>query len=427
MVNTKDVAGEKRNDFILKGQSRILKKIIEDTDVNEILDDIIHLLEELEPEMKSSILFLDESGQFLTHGVAPSLPQDYVKAIDGTQIGPDVGSCGTAAFTGKLTIVEDIANDERWEKYAAFALPFNLRACWSMPIKAQNGKILGTFAMYYDQVRKPNIEELELLDFSVDLSRLAIEKSKTQEAKRNYEEMIIDQNDELIKINKELDSFVYKASHDLRAPLSSVLGLINLANKSCAPDSELCMLLGHMQKSVIRLDDYVKELIDHSRNLRVEKEMVVIDFDVMIRKTIEDLAYIEEAMRIEWQITIEARKVFRSDKTRLNIIINNLIANAIRYSANDGKPFVRIHVVTDEDRAVLTIADNGIGIEGENLSKIFNMFYRASETTPGSGLGLYIVKETVEKLVGSIEVTSAPGKGTTFVVIVPNHKSEITE
>jgi signal transduction histidine kinase len=417
----KEIFKDQRNEAILVGQTKILKKIIDDADMNEILVDIINLMEQLEPEMKSSILFLDESGKFLTHAIAPSLPPEYIEAIDGEPIGPDAGSCGTAAYTGRLTIVEDITTDLRWEKYAAYALRSNLRACWSMPIHGQDGKVLGTFAMYYERVRRPTSEELELLDFMVNLAKLTIEKKRSQEAKNHYEKMIVEQNEELVKINKELDSFVYKASHDLRAPLSSILGLINLANKSVSSDSELSTLLNHMQKSVSRLDDYVKELIDHSRNLRIEKELVNIDFKEIVMKAIDDLAYMEEARDIKWNIHVEDQVTFRSDKTRLMIIVNNLTANAIRYSAKNGSAFVNISVFTDEQKATLVIEDNGIGIESDNLSKIFNMFYRASEATPGSGLGLYIVKETIDTLEGTIEVSSTPGKGTTFTVTIPNN------
>jgi signal transduction histidine kinase len=418
----KEVSRSLRNEAIFKGQSGILKKIIEDADMKDILGDLIKLIEALEPEMKSSILFLDDSGKHLSHAIAPSLPQAYVKAIDGRAIGPEEGSCGTAAYTGKLTIVEDIASDFRWVKYAQYALPHNLRACWSMPIQTIEGRVLGTFAMYYGEVRRPTAEQLELLDFSVNLARITIEKKTSQDAKRLYETMIVRQNKELLKTNKELDSFVYKASHDLRAPLSSILGLINLAKKSRDLDPELNTLLAHMEKSVARLDDYVKELIDHSRNLRMEQETVALDFEELIRKAIDDLAYMEEARNIEWRVDVDTRETYRSDKTRLTIIINNLIANAIRYSTSTTKAIVSIDVRPDGDDIVLTIEDNGIGIESKNLLRIFDMFYRASETTPGSGLGLYIVKETVETLNGTIDVKSTPGEGTTFIVKVPNRK-----
>jgi signal transduction histidine kinase len=155
----------------------------------------------------------------------------------------------------------------------------------------------------------------------------------------------------------------------------------------------------------------------------MEKETVVINFEELIKKAIEDLAYIEEARNINWEINVDTSETYSSDKTRLTIIINNLIANAIRYSMNNKKATVKINVFSEGNDIVLTIEDNGIGIESKNLSKIFNMFYRASENTPGSGLGLYIVKETVETLGGSIEVSSIYGKGTKFSVVVKNHRA----
>jgi signal transduction histidine kinase len=149
---------------------------------------------------------------------------------------------------------------------------------------------------------------------------------------------------------------------------------------------------------------------------------MVIDFNEIIHKSIDDLAYMEAANNIHWEIQTESGYPFRSDKARLMIILNNLIANAIRYSMNSKNACVKISVNTDEEKAMLTIEDNGIGIQKENLSRIFDMFYRASEATPGSGLGLYIVKETLENLNGSIDVESSPGVGTKFTVMIPNQK-----
>jgi GAF domain-containing protein len=115
-------------------------------------------------ELLTSILLLDESGRRLSHGAAPNLPQSYCDAIDGTEIGPEAGSCGTAAFVGHSIYVTDIATDPLWAKYRHLALPHGLRACWSTPIFDEAGKLLGTFAVYYRTPRAPRADELEAID-----------------------------------------------------------------------------------------------------------------------------------------------------------------------------------------------------------------------------------------------------------------------
>ena len=114
-------------------------------------------------ELLTSILLLDESGQHLSHGAAPDLPRSYCEAIDGQEIGPEAGSCGTAAFVGHSIYVTDIASDPLWTNFRHLALPHGLRACWSTPIFDEAGKLLGTFAIYYRTPRAPRPEELEAI------------------------------------------------------------------------------------------------------------------------------------------------------------------------------------------------------------------------------------------------------------------------
>src|SRR3569833_3516348 len=129
--------------------------------LRRMLDALVTLIEHQSPSMRCSILLLDTDGVTLRHGAAPRLPQHYCDAIDGLRIGPTVGSCGTAAFHRRTTLVSDIAPDELWKDFRGLALPIGLRACWSAPVVASNGDCLGTFAMYYDEPRTPSPAELD--------------------------------------------------------------------------------------------------------------------------------------------------------------------------------------------------------------------------------------------------------------------------
>ncbi|MBD0257137.1 MAG: HAMP domain-containing histidine kinase, partial [Cytophagales bacterium] len=228
------------------------------------------------------------------------------------------------------------------------------------------------------------------------------------------------QNEELKKINEELDRFVYSAGHDLRAPLMSVLGLINIAqlDESSAKKDEYMEL---MRRSIHKLDEFIKDIIHFSRNARTPLTPEAIDLAGLLHEVVENLHYMKGAHAIRTELHVTQDLPFFSDPKRLTVVLNNLLANAFRYS-DPYKPqsFVHVSVTVDTQGAAIRIEDNGIGIDREHLDKIFLMFYRATESRSGSGLGLYIVKETIETLQGQIKVQSRIGEGTVFSIHLPN-------
>jgi PAS domain S-box-containing protein len=232
--------------------------------------------------------------------------------------------------------------------------------------------------------------------------------------------------EELKVRNTELDNFVYKVSHDLRAPLSSVLGLINLARLP-GNDDNLKDYFGVIEKKVNQLDHFITDVLSHSKNLKLDVIIEAIDFQELIDQTFVDLSYLKGAEQIERSIVVEGT-VFFSDRWRIAEIFRNLVSNAIKYrDFTKINPEISVTIAIDETQAVITFKDNGIGIERHNLEKIFNMFYRASEQSDGSGLGLYIVKNATDKLRGEVQVTSKLGEGTSFVISLPNRAPVLTE
>jgi signal transduction histidine kinase/ligand-binding sensor domain-containing protein len=226
-------------------------------------------------------------------------------------------------------------------------------------------------------------------------------------------------NAELRKVNSELDRFVYSASHDLRAPLASILGLINVARLD-SPD-KVEEYLQKIQVSVHKLDGFIRDIIDFSRNARVEMEVVPIHFNELIHEVIENMIYLDEKNLIKRIVNVKGSDVFHTDKKRLTIVLNNLISNSIKYfNPNADNPFIEITVQYNSQQAIIVVKDNGIGIAPEHVNNIFKMFYRGDEKSRGSGLGLYIVNETVDKIKGTISVESDHGKGSTFTVVIPS-------
>ncbi|MBX9853135.1 MAG: PAS domain S-box protein [Cytophagaceae bacterium] len=225
---------------------------------------------------------------------------------------------------------------------------------------------------------------------------------------------------DIIRTNFELDSFVYRASHDLRAPLRSVLGLVNLA-KTENEEAERNNYLYLVEKSVNKLDSFISDLTNFSRNSRLEVSVNKIDFRSSIQECIENLKYMDNADRIKTIIQVDDAIDFYSDPTRISIILHNLISNAIKYqNPRSEESYVEIDIATNQECALIKVKDNGKGIREEYLEKIFQMFFRASQESYGSGLGLYITKQVVEKLQGSVSVTSKIGSGSEFIIKLPN-------
>ena len=242
-------------------------------------------------------------------------------------------------------------------------------------------------------------------------------------------EQLKEANEELIVANTELDNFVYRSSHDLVAPLKSLKGLINLAQLE-DPDENQKQYLKMMNTSVAKLEDFIKSIMEYSTNAKREVASEDVDFDAVIGSICDDLKYYDNANRVELIKEYPTDLVIKSDEKRLKIVLSNLITNCIKYHNYDqSEPIVKVVVTQDHEKGTtqIEVVDNGMGIDQEHLDKIFDMFFRASnDKAEGSGLGLYIVKDTVGKLGGHIAVSSHLGEGTTFTLTLYDSINTLT-
>jgi PAS domain S-box-containing protein len=228
---------------------------------------------------------------------------------------------------------------------------------------------------------------------------------------------------ELHEKNYELDQFVYKTSHDLRAPLTTIMGLVTILKLEKNEDTKT-HYIDLIETRVQKLDTFIKSMLDYSRNTRTATKYEQINLDTLLKDCIAELEYMRNFDRLHINIHIEEDHVF-SDLFRLKIIFSNLISNAIKYQDyNKPQSRLNIQVMPAGNQVVITFADNGVGIDQAYQDRIFNMFFRAAEQSEGSGLGLYIVKQAATVLQGSIHLSSQAGKGTTFTVTLPRIKPE---
>ncbi len=278
-------------------------------------------------------------------------------------------------------------------------------------------KNISTFSKHHHEFRS-FIEITPVFNESDDLTNtVALIKDITEI--HNYQVSLEQKNIELKKINSELDNFVYSVSHDLRSPLLSIKGLLNLI---AMDETKNNLDLSYIQlalTSVDRLDDTIQEILDYSRNARFDLNLTQVDLREIVQHIFEDLKYSVEP-RVHFALEVTGSSVITTDEYRLETILKNLVGNGFKYrKTGSDQCEVRVTVDTSGKAIKIAVSDNGMGISQKNLPRIFEMFYRGSSEVPGTGLGLYICKEIIEKLNGTISAKSEVGKGTTVKLQLP--------
>lgn len=235
-----------------------------------------------------------------------------------------------------------------------------------------------------------------------------------------YEHELTTKNQQLEKVNSQMEKFLYSASHDLRSPMTSIFGLVNLLRIE-SNDPVVHEYASKIEHCTSKLDNIMKDIMNFSKTTYQCFSSEQIDFENMLWKLINSQYSDPNFKKIQFEVKVEGTASFHSDHNRIEVILENLIRNAITFfDANKVKPFVRIYVDVTEQEARLQIIDNGIGIAPDHVDNIFNMFYRSSDRSRGSGLGLYIVKESVQQLKARIQVESEVGFGSIFRLNLPN-------
>lgn len=235
-----------------------------------------------------------------------------------------------------------------------------------------------------------------------------------------YQQNLEAKNAELKKINLELDNFVYSVSHDLRSPLLSIKGLLNLISMDETKNSVELSYANLALASVDRLDETIQEILDYSRNARFELNLSDVNIEEVIRSIFEDLRFAAEPP-VHFVLENDGSPVIHTDKFRIETVLKNLIGNGFKFrKPGTADAVVKVSLHTNANETLLSVVDNGIGISEKSQPRIFEMFYRGSSDVPGTGLGLYICKEIVEKLHGTISATSEVGEGTTIKLKIPH-------
>jgi PAS domain S-box-containing protein len=439
-----DVTDHKRAEALGTVHNRVLELAIEDRPLEETLEALTRIVEENSScGVIASILLLDPDGKHLRHGAAPTLPDAYNEAIDGIEIGPDVGSCGTAAFTGQPVFVTDIASDTKWRDFRRLASEHGIAACWSIPIVSGAGKVLGTFAMYHREPRQPVQGDLDLVELITRSASIVITRKRAEQALRELNETLEARVVDEIAERRAAEVALQQAqkmesigkltggvAHDFNNLLQIISGNLQLLQAEVTPGSKAERRIVNAMAGVQRGAKLASQLLAFGRRQPLEPKVINIG---RLVGGMEDLLRrsIGESIEMETVVSATLWNAF-ADPTQVENAVLNLAINARDAMDGVGKLTVEARNAHLDDAyslqnsdvrpgqyVMLAVSDTGSGMSAELLERVFEPFFTTKAEGKGSGLGLSMVYGFAKQSGGHVKIYSEIGEGTTVRLYLP--------
>jgi len=395
----------------LEAQKQALEMIVKGLPLREVLTYLTGVVEQQSGHtVVASILLLDDENRLRT-GAGPSLPPDYHAAIDGLKVNPDLGTCAAAAATGRVVVTPDFETDPGWVTIKHLPLALGLLGAWSQPIVDRAGRVLGTFGTYFRERRQPTTAERQIVAILSHTAALAIERALTEEQRAAEE--------------RAKDEFIATLSHELRNPLAALrAGLTLLDARADSPD-DVRRLQPRMSRQVEQLVRLVDDLLEVSRMTRGDLRLQVqrVDIASVLDSALETCGPALESAGLGLTVNqSEGPAEVMGDPLRLGQIVLNLVNNAAKYTRRGGQ--VGIDLRRNSSHVEVVVRDTGIGIDKEDLERIFEAFVRVADDGAdsqwGLGLGLALSRRLAEMHGGSLAAASrGRGYGSEFTLRLP--------
>ncbi|CAN7429915.1 ATP-binding protein [Pseudoduganella sp. LjRoot289] len=467
-----DAASHQHAEALREGQNQLLEMVARGAPLKTTLDKLMLLIEAQSPGVLCSTLLLGQDGRTIRVGAGPSLPPAYLAAIDGLSIGAVTGSCGTAMYRKEAVIVADIMKDALWAPYAGIADQFGLRACWSVPILMDADTVLGSFAMYYREVRSPTTGDLRLIGVATHLAGIAIARTRHEEElkrhRKHLEELVAERTselrrakervemandelatalenlsmtqDELVRRDKlaALGALVAGIAHELNTPIgNSLMAAGTMAERTQALRAAIA---GGARRSELdayldeaaQADDIVVRNLTRAASLLHSFKAIAIDtdrsqrrrfvLDALVAELIPPLHAMVKRVRVSVAQDVAPDLVMDSYPAPLSQVLQALFDNSVVHGF-EGRDSGQIRIgarMTDQGEIAISFADDGKGISAEDQEHVYDPFFTTRRGAGGSGLGLHVAHNIVAGVLGGrIKLASTPGLGATFTLLLP--------
>jgi len=430
----------KKNEIILRGQKYALEQAMNGRPIKEVLETLVKTVEDQSGcKLFASILLIE--GNRLRHGASPSLPAGYNTAVDGVEIGPAVGSCGTAAYIRQEVTVQDISTDPLWANYREIALSYGLRACWSTPILSSANKPIATFSLYYTSEQRPAKDDRDAVELLSRTAGIVIqwyeEIAERKALMAQLESRVNERTTELNNVNATLKStndtleqFAHVASHDLKEPVRKIKIFTSRLQEESGDvlNEKSKVYLDKILSSANRMSTMIEGVLNYSIQNGSEQVNEDIDLNMIIEEIRNDLEVLIQQK--EAVIKCDPLPVIEGDHVLLHQLFYNLIYNSLKFTNTTVNPVINIsyEAITMEGKPYyrIKIRDNGIGFDQQQSERIFDTFTRlnSKDKYDGTGLGLALCRKIVQRHGGTINAEGVSGVGAEFRVVLPEKQGE---
>lgn len=452
-----DVSRMQFAEVLNHAKNELLEMVATGQPLSPVLERLTALIESQFTGLYCTVLLLDLDGVHVHAAAGPRMPAEYMQALEGAQIGPTAGSCGTAMFDNRLVVVDNIATHPLWAQYRDLALPYGFRACWSAPIHGPDRRVIGSFAMYYREVRRPTPEELEALHTASHLAGIAIDQERRAEERRRAAQWLEEQvqartrellaaQDELVNSRKlaALGQLLAGIAHEMNTPLGNALLSASALRAGSTGFAE--RLAGGQPLKRQELADWIAQTRDGAtlveqnveRALRlVNRFKQLTDGTGRAQRERFDLrdAVLRAWARVQTRLSVERVRlacelpeglVLDGYPEVLQQVLEQLMENACIHGFRDDREgCIRVTASrTDDARLTLELRDNGVGMPAADVARAFEPFFTTTFGQGGSGLGLFVAHSLVSGLLGgNLQLQSWPGEGTLARLELPLHET----